>query len=131
ALPEPAHRLVDAAEPPGIHADPAEVLHGVANMSQFPIEHRPQTVLVHQEVAVPEIAVHQRGARWGIRQVLSQPPDGQLEDRPSMTVATVAIDVDLEFGLGWRVAQARRLSHVDSMDGCKRVPALPGQPCPG
>src|SRR5205807_9548308 len=32
-----ADGLVDLAEPPGIDADPAEVLHGIAEMSELPI----------------------------------------------------------------------------------------------
>src|SRR5262245_1979374 len=34
-----ADRLVDLAEAPGVDADPTEVLHGVADMRELPIQH--------------------------------------------------------------------------------------------
>src|SRR5882757_8830599 len=52
---ETADRLVDLAEAPGIDADPAEILHGIAGMRELPIQHRTQPVRTDDEVAVAEI----------------------------------------------------------------------------
>src|ERR1039458_524312 len=57
---EAADRLVDLAEAPGIDADPSEVLHRVAKMRELPVQHGANAVGTDDEVAVPEIAVHQR-----------------------------------------------------------------------
>src|SRR6266404_9227223 len=52
-----ADRLVDLPKAPGIDADPAEILHGVAEMRELPIEHRAQPIGADDEIAVAEIAV--------------------------------------------------------------------------
>src|SRR5580692_8226181 len=60
ARPEAADRLVDLAKAPGVDADPAEILHGVAKMRKLPVQHRAQTLGADDEIAVAEIAMHQR-----------------------------------------------------------------------
>ena len=55
-----ADRLVDLAEAPGIDADPAEILHGIAEMRELPVQHRAHAVGADDEIAVAEIAMHQR-----------------------------------------------------------------------
>ena len=45
------------AEPPRPHAEPAEVLHRVAEVGQLPVEDRPQAVGADEEVAEAEVAV--------------------------------------------------------------------------
>src|SRR5258705_6015635 len=55
-----ADRSVDLAKAPGVDADPAEILHGIAEMRQFPVQHRAHAVGPDDEVAVAEIAMHQR-----------------------------------------------------------------------
>src|ERR1019366_8522542 len=59
ALAEAADRLVDHAEAPGIGADPAQVLHRVADMGDLPVEHGADAVGADHQIAVPEIAMHQ------------------------------------------------------------------------
>src|SRR5207244_608301 len=49
-------------EPPGLDAQPGEVLQRIADVDQFPVEDRPQPVLPHDDVAEPEVAVDD-GAR--------------------------------------------------------------------
>src|SRR5947207_15599364 len=75
-------RLVDLAKTPRIDADPAEILHGIACMRQLPVQHRPHAVRPDDEIAVAEIAMHQRhlARRTGI--ALPQPTQRRLEHRP-------------------------------------------------
>ena len=51
------------AEPPRPHAEPAEVLHRVAEVGELPVEDGPEPVVVDEEVAEPEVAVHDAAAR--------------------------------------------------------------------
>ena len=80
--PEPADGA-RRAEPPGLGAQPAQVLPGVTAMSQFPVEHAVQPVLADHEVAGPEIAVHQR-VRGGSGPVLGEPAQADLEGGPGL-----------------------------------------------
>src|SRR5258708_21414623 len=57
---EAADRLVDFAEAPGIDADPAEILHGIAEMRELPVQHRAQALGTDDEISMAEIAMHQR-----------------------------------------------------------------------
>src|ERR1700710_373731 len=41
---EAADRLVDFAEPPGVDADPAQVLHRIADMRELPVQYRADAV---------------------------------------------------------------------------------------
>src|SRR5207302_1317006 len=52
-----ADGLVDLAETPGIDADPAEILHGIAEMGELPVQHRANAVGADDEIAVAEIAM--------------------------------------------------------------------------
>src|SRR5580704_3443396 len=52
---ETADRLVDLAEAPGVDANPAEILHGIAEMRELPVQHRPHAVGADDEIAVAEI----------------------------------------------------------------------------
>src|SRR2546423_12335109 len=45
---------------PRLHTQPPEVFHRVTEMGDLPIEHRGEPRGVHDEVAVPEVAVHDR-----------------------------------------------------------------------
>src|SRR5437868_9305800 len=78
---ETADRLVDLAETPGIDAYPAEVLHGIAEMRELPVQHRTHAVSADDEVPVAEIAMHQRHLlrRAGI--VTAKPSQRELEHR--------------------------------------------------
>src|SRR5438132_12351715 len=51
---ETADRLVDLAEAPGVDADPAEILHRIAEMRELPVQHRADAIGADDEVAVTE-----------------------------------------------------------------------------
>src|SRR5690349_1539334 len=55
---EAADRLIDFAEAPGMDADPAEILHGIAEVGELPIQNRAQPVGADNEIAVAEVAMH-------------------------------------------------------------------------
>ena len=59
ALAEAADRLVDHAEAPGGGADPAQVLHRIADVGDLPVEHGAHAVRADDQVAVAKVAVHQ------------------------------------------------------------------------
>src|SRR4051794_25028353 len=56
---ETANGFVDLAEAPGVDANPAEILHRVAEMRELPIEHGAHAIGTDDEVAMAEIAMHQ------------------------------------------------------------------------
>ena len=58
-------------------------MHRVTAMDEFPVQHPPQPVLAHDEVAGPEIAVHQT-VRRGRRPVRGEPPQADLKRRPRL-----------------------------------------------
>ena len=47
------------AEPPCLHAQPAEVLHRIAQVRQLPVDHRPEPIGTDDDVAEAEVAVHE------------------------------------------------------------------------
>src|SRR3954464_6356263 len=49
-----ADRLVNLAEPPGVDADPAQILYRVAEMRELPVQHGADAVGADDEVAVAE-----------------------------------------------------------------------------
>src|ERR1700759_1653559 len=53
-----ANRLVDLAKAPGVDADPAEILHRIAEMRELPVQHRTHPVGPDDEIAMAEIAMH-------------------------------------------------------------------------
>src|SRR5215831_10109322 len=79
---ETADRLVDLAEAPGIDADPAEILHGVAEMREFPVQHRAYAIRTDDQISVAEIAMHQRDLCRRTWIVVVQPAQRQFEHRP-------------------------------------------------
>src|SRR4051794_12710036 len=89
-----ADRLVDLAKAPGVDADPAEILHGIAEMSELPIEHGTDPVGADDEIAVAEIAMHQRRLGGRTRIVVAQPAQRQFEHRLwPVQAAIVAIEL--------------------------------------
>ena len=93
-------------------------MHRVTAMGELPVQHPTQPVLAHDEVAGPEIAVHQ-SVRRGRRPVLGQPPQADLERRP---------------GLGEVLVQpghlAERVDPVQPRDSIGIYPVDPGQDLP-
>src|SRR5262245_13984369 len=59
AAAEAAGRLVDDAEPPTLHAEPAEILDRIAEMRAFPVEDGGDAGLVGEVVAGAIIAMDQ------------------------------------------------------------------------
>src|SRR5262245_20621520 len=47
------------AEAPGVHAEPAEVLHRIAHVCDLPVEDAADAVRPDEEIAVAEVAVHE------------------------------------------------------------------------
>ena len=73
---------VHVAEPPRLHAEPAEVLDRVAEVREFPVEHRAQPLRSDDEVAGAEVAVHERGLGVGEPGcAFGQPTEPELERR--------------------------------------------------
>src|SRR5712675_2596748 len=68
-----ADRLVDLAETPRVDADPPQILHGVAEMRELPVQHRAHAVGADDEIAMAKIAVHQRHVRRWAGIVIPQP----------------------------------------------------------
>ena len=74
----PAARVRRGAEPPGPDAEPRQVLVDLADVHQFPVEHGGQIGAVDDQVAHPEVAVHQAG--WRRRgSMCGQPAERPLE----------------------------------------------------
>src|SRR5262245_4505599 len=68
-----ADGLVDLAKAPGVDADPAEILHGIAEMRDLPVQHGSHAVGADDEIAVAEIAMHQRCLARCARIVIGEP----------------------------------------------------------
>src|SRR5438552_16092830 len=66
------------AEPPRAHAEPAEVLHRVADVHHLPVDHGAQALGAEDDVAHPVVAVHQRPALRR-RQPSREPAERELE----------------------------------------------------
>ena len=125
AGPETADRR-RRAEPPGLGAQPAQVLHRVAAVRELPVQHAAQPVLAHDEVAGPEIAVHQR-VRRGRGPVLGEPPQADLQRGPRLA------EVLVQPGhLAERVdpGQVRDRIGVDPVDAGQDLPEAAREPGP-
>ena len=111
------------AEPPGADAEPGQVLVDLADVDEFPVQHGGQTGLVDDQVAHPEIAVHEprRGRRWPVG---GQPPKRPLERRRGVAHLVEPV-APLGQLLGLCQADPVR---VGAVDGGQRLGALPQQP---
>src|SRR5579885_1786395 len=69
-----------AAEAPGPDTEPSQVLHRIANLSQFPIEHAADALLADDKIAGAKIAVQHRDA-MAARRVLGRPPERKFQRR--------------------------------------------------
>src|ERR1700710_1757118 len=58
ACAESADRIVELAKTPGVDADPAQILHRIAEVRELPVQHRTDAVGAYDEVAVAEIAMY-------------------------------------------------------------------------
>ena len=86
---EPADR-VRRAEPPGLGAQPAQVLPRVAAVGELPVEHPAQPVRADHQVAGAEVPVHQ-GVRDGSGLVLAEPAQADLERGTGLGEALVQL----------------------------------------
>ena len=66
-------------------------MHRVTAMGELPVQHAPQPVLAHDEVAGPEITVH-KSVRRGRRPVPGEPPQADLKRRPRLGEVLVQPD---------------------------------------
>src|SRR6202011_2961996 len=78
---EPADRSVDLPKTPRIDADPAQILHGIAGMREFPVQYRAHPLGADDEIAVAEIAMHQRYLLGRTGVAVAQPAQRQFEHR--------------------------------------------------
>ena len=129
---EAAHWPV-ATKAPGVGAEPAQVAHGVADVRQFPIQHRDDAVAVDHQVAVAEVAMHQ--ARRNRRRRVFQEPAGRVVDhglwRLEGLVALPGFAHELRWrGAGQPLAQPRG-RHIDAVDAGQGRAAVIGQAAAG
>ena len=111
------------AEPPGPDAEPGQVLVDLAGVHQFPVQDGGQPGAVDDQVAHPEVAVHQNPRRRR-RPVGGQPAKRPLEGRRGIAHLVEAVAPLAEL-IG--LCQADALG-VGAVDGGKRLGALPKQP---
>src|SRR5208283_4323357 len=76
--PKPSDRLLIVAETPRTHAHPSDVLHGIAEMRQLPIEDRSHAFGAKNNIADSIIAVYERLARH-FRNAPQEPSECQFE----------------------------------------------------
>ena len=86
---EPADRA-GRAEPPGLGAQPAQVLPRVAAVGELPVEHPAQPVFGDHQVAGAEVPVDQ-GVRDRSGLVLAEPAQADLERGPGLGEALVQL----------------------------------------
>ena len=75
--------LVRRAEAPCLHAQPGQVLHGVTDVHQLPVDDGGEAFAVDDDVAHAQVAVHQRRRR-ARRTVGLEPRVGLLEGRAAI-----------------------------------------------
>src|ERR1035437_566625 len=75
---KPSDRLLIITEAPRPHAHPADILHGIAEMRQLPIEDRSHAFGAKDNIADSIVAVHERLA-WRFRNALQKPSECQFE----------------------------------------------------
>ena len=119
----PAPSALGRAEPPGPDAEPGQVLVDLSGVHQFPVQDGGQPGGVDDQVAHPEITVHQnpRRRRWPVS---GQPAKRPLEGRRGIAHLVEAVTPLAEL-IG--LCQADALG-VGAVDGGKRLGALPQQP---
>ena len=62
-LPQPGDREIVVAEAPGAQREPGQVLGRIAGVAELPVDHRREPVLVDDQIAEPEVPVHEPSAR--------------------------------------------------------------------
>ena len=125
ALTEPAHRK-RRPEPPGLGAQPAQVLPRVAAVDQLPVQHPVQSFGCDHQVAGAEVAVHQRVSdRSGL--VLGQPAQPDLDRGPGLAVSGVHPG---QLAEGVVAGQARDDAGIDVVDPGQDLPEPVCQPGP-
>src|SRR2546421_1044952 len=128
---ESAHAPVGHAEAPRLHTQPAQVLHWVAEVRELPVEHRSDAVRTDDEVAVAEVAVHERRPRRIGRRMLGKPAQAELERgvRLAEPVEVPAIERDL---LARALHRERRQARRGEGGGGRcLLAAPPGEPPAG
>ena len=81
-------------EAPRLHAQPSEVLDRVAEVGELPVEHGADAFRADDEVAVPEVAVHEasaRRARGGMRAESHRSPSSKVGCGSSKLVEQVPV----------------------------------------
>src|SRR5262249_15983842 len=128
-----AQAEVILAEAPGADAGPGEVLGGIANVAEFPVEYAPQSAGPHHDIADTKIAMNCYLTRAEGR-VAFQPAQGPLENgmRFAQFIKLLAQRDDVScrrarcvymFG---QEGEPRRVG-VNCMNACKLLPHLRGE----
>src|SRR6476659_1139051 len=86
-----ADRAIEFAEAPWWRTDPGQILGGVADMGDFPVEHRTHAVAAEDHVAVAEVAMDQAVLREFGRRVLPQPAKGHFEHWPRYAQGLITV----------------------------------------
>ncbi len=110
------------AEAPRADRQPADVLGRVAGVTELPVDHGGQAVLVDDEVAEPEVAVHERGPLRRRRPVESQPAQPGLHSRQRLTDLVQRPPPELaglerRVGAAGQAVDAVRVDRVDLGEG--------------
>src|SRR6266852_459114 len=116
-----ADRFLIVAESPRPHAHPSDVLHRIAQMSEFPIQNRAHALGSENHVADPVVAMNQRFSRsfWNSAE---EPSESQLEGRMRFqsqraVVFLVALDLGESGGVIGRSEKVELVfGGIDSMN---------------
>ena len=106
---EAAHRRI-GAEAPRVDADPAQVLHRIAQVRALPVEHGAQAVGADHDVAVAEVAVDEAELGCDSRRLLLEPAERPFEHRVGIAVGVVELAIVPDQRRRRRLAQRREAS---------------------
>ena len=116
-----------AVETPRPDGGPGQILVAVADVRQLPVQHGPQTRGVDQQVAEPEVAVHDHvGPR--IRPVLLEPPVGPFQRRSGLPDGVEPIPVEGQAVLPFQAQFRGDREAVDPGQGPGAIAHQPGPP---
>ena len=93
-------------------------------MRELPVEDRADAVGADDEVAVAEVAVHERGLAGGGGHVLGEPTQPELERGMRLVERVEQRAVLVDLGRGVEHRQRRQRVAVDRVDACRDLAAL-------
>ena len=113
------------AEAPGPDAEPAQILHRVTRLCQFPVQYATDALFVGDEISSTEIAMHHRMPLLS-RDILLSPSESELQRRPPKPI--VVDDPAMSRNMHCRILahQKRHAGRLDPMNRSKNLTALTG-----